>query len=179
MESREGGGPREAGGGWGQALSPPLPQPERLRPRLLRGAPSASRPRGRSPWGARRRPVGRLAQAAGGGLLRALTPAFSSDAAAAAGASLPPPPGRWRGADPQRHLGRCAHLRRPHLFHPTAPLPARLLSSSLSVRTSSPPPPQASWSAATSLLLTSFLSLRITTITHFLRLTLLHYTVFL
>lgn len=43
MESREGGGPREAGGGWGQALSPPLPQPVRLRPRLLRGAPSASR----------------------------------------------------------------------------------------------------------------------------------------
>lgn len=32
------GGPREAGGGWGQAFSPPLPPPRaRLRPRLLLG----------------------------------------------------------------------------------------------------------------------------------------------
>lgn len=47
------------------------------------------------------------------------------------------------------------------------------------VRTFPHPHPRASWSAATSLLLTSFLSLRITTSTHFLCLTLLHYTVFL
>lgn len=37
------GGPREAGGGWGQAFSPPLPPPRAgLRPRLLRGAYSSS-----------------------------------------------------------------------------------------------------------------------------------------
>lgn len=124
MESREGGGPREAGGGWGQALSPPLP-PARAAPppppprgalRVPNRAVGAGEARGA-------RPVRPLAQAAVGGLLRALMAAFSSDADVAAGTSLPPPPGRWRGADPQRHLGRCIHLRRPGPLPPHSSFP--------------------------------------------------------
>lgn len=176
MESREGGGPREAGGGWGQALSPPLP--------LARAAPPPPPPRGalRVPNRAvgacearGARSVCRLVQAAAGGLRRALTAAVSSDAAAAAaGASLPPPPGRRRGADPQRHLGRCTLLRRPGPLPPSSPFPC---TSPFLITPASEPHPHCL--AATSLLLTSFLSPRITTSTHFLCFTLLHYTSFL
>lgn len=118
---------------------------------LARAAPPPPPPRGalRVPNRAvgacearRARSVRRLVQAAAGGLRRALTAAFSSDAAAAAaGASLPPPPGRRRGADPQRHLGRCTLLRRPGPLPPSSPFPCTSPFPHHSrVRTPPPPP---------------------------------------
>lgn len=132
MESREGGGPREAGGGWGQAFSPPLPPPHAgLRPRLLRGARSRSQGgAGSEPreatgaevgWGGVRkgRPGRSWVRAELGAVLTAASHSDAAVAATAAGASLPPPPGRGRGADPQRHLRRCPLLRLPRaLLHP-------------------------------------------------------------
>lgn len=60
------------------------------------------------------------------------------DAAAAAGASLPPPPGRWRGSDPQRHLGRCTHLRRPGPLPPHSSFPC---TSPFLITLAAGPPP--------------------------------------
>lgn len=155
MESREGGGPREAGGGWGQALpppratrrpAPPPPPPPCARLVRRRSRVGAGPGPGRAGWGpgrsseARRGrpgaplpPTPRLAAPAGLGPV--LTAACHSDAAAApaagAGAALPPPPGRGRGTDPQRHLGRC--ICTGDLGHPHLPLLYRpFWSSSLS-----------------------------------------------
>lgn len=152
MESREGGGPREPGGGCGQGFSPPLPSPAGLRPRLPRRALFSN------PGGVQSEPrsYGREAgpppvRAVPAGLDAVLTAASRSDAAAAAGATLPRPPGRGRGADPQRHLGRCFLL-------------PRLLASLHLSWSSFLPVSQAATSAQPSgLLLTAFLSPHICT----------------
>lgn len=130
------GRPEEGGDRRSLLLSPPAraappPPPPRGALRVPNRAVGAREVRGA-------RPVRRLAQAAAGGLLRALTVAFSSDAAAAAGASLPPPPGRWRGSDPQRHLGRCTHLRRPGPLPPHSSFPC---TSPFLITLAAGPPP--------------------------------------
>lgn len=162
------------------ALSSSPPQPVRLRPRLLRGAPFASRTARLEPvrcaerdlsvgW-PRPRPAGSSVPSLlpfPQMLLLLLVPLFLRPLGAG-GAQTPNVTSE--GAPISGALD---------LFHPTARFLARLLSSSLLRQDLPPPPSLASWSAATSQLLTSFLSLRITTSTHFLYLTLLHYTVFL
>lgn len=134
MESREGGGLREAGGGWGQALSPPLPQPVRLRLRLLRGALSASRT-------ARSEPVRQAERDLSVGWSRPLP-------AGSAVLSRPPfpqmllllllvplflrPLGAGGAQTPNATSEGAPSSGAPDLFHPTATFPARLLSSPLS-----------------------------------------------
>lgn len=116
------GGRRRVGTGF-LSSSPPTP----------RGAPPPPPPRGAllvprlSPVGAceatGKRSSSLRVRAAPAGLGPVLMAASHLDAAAAAatGSTLPPPPGRGRGADPQRHLGRCILLRRPRaLLRPTS-----------------------------------------------------------